>query len=91
MMKANQILENKEALTNLADAVAYRCLENDDVLFVNAKSEFKVASSSKAGAYSYQGWTLCLDNLKSFLNRIETTDDGKEEAALISAWMLNQQ
>lgn len=90
-MKATQILENKEALINLAGAVAYRCLENDDVLFVNAKSEFKVASGSKAGAYSYQGWTLCLDNIKSFLNRIETTDDGKEEAALISTWMLNQQ
>lgn len=90
-MKANQILSNKEALANIADAVAYRSLDDDDALFVNAKAEFKVASRSKAGAYSYQGLTLCLDDLKSFLNRTETTDDGKEEAIIISKWMIDQQ
>jgi len=90
MPTVTETFARKNAMQDLADAVAYSVLKSDDALYVFTKGGFKVANRHNANALRYQGWTLCLDDLSTFLNRTETTDDGQEEAELIAQWMKVQ-
>ncbi len=90
MPQVAEVFTRKNADKDLAEAVAYASLTPTDALFVHVREGWKVADRSKADTLRFQGLTLCLDNLSDFLGVIETSDDGKLEAAKIKQWMIGQ-
>ncbi len=90
MPTVTDVFTRKNADADLADALAYRRLNADEALFVHTHDGWKVASHNKADTLRAQGWTLCIDGLTSLFGHSETSDDGKEEAAIAKKWMMEQ-